>query len=74
MKANELDLRWGRDPAQRVTIKGLRLFAKKAGPLALQVYVGHRWVTVVDFEEFKVKREYNATATARWIKHCVKSR
>lgn len=72
--ADKHDLRWGRDPVQRVTIKGLRLFSKKGGEVYLQVFVGRRWVCVGIVQDMAVKAPYNATSTARWIKHCIKGR
>lgn len=72
--ADKLDLRWGRDPAQRVTIKGLRLFSKKGGEVYVQVFVGRRWVSVGVVSDMTAKAPYNATSTARWIKHCVKGK
>jgi hypothetical protein len=72
LPASEHDLRWGRGKAQRVTIKGLRLYARKGGPIHAQVFVGRKWVSMITIPWLIDPSGFNSSVTARCMKSYVK--
>jgi hypothetical protein len=68
LPAGEHSLRWGRRRDQRVTIRGVRLFGRKGGPVHAQVFTGTRWVSVVTIPWLVCDSPMDATCTGRAIK------
>jgi len=68
LPASDHDLSWGRQKDQRVTIKGLRVFARKNGAVHVQVFAGTKWLSILTIPWLIDKNGCNSSATARYIK------
>ncbi len=59
--ADELDLR---SYTESVSIKGVRLFAKRGWPILAQVLIGKKWITVVRGVDPSIGSNFGITAGA----------